>query len=55
MKNQASNVNPSTFQELASFLNALNGSKSSDRPLLAKTASPDRMVSRLEQQFAGRA
>lgn len=52
MKNQTINVNPSTFQELAGFLNALNSSKFSQEPLLKKTEAPLRMLYRLEKQLA---
>jgi hypothetical protein len=54
MKNQETNGNPSTFQELASFLNVLNGNKNSDKPLLKKSESPSRMVYHLEKQFQGK-
>lgn len=52
MKNQASNGNPSTFQELASFLNTLNGSKHKGQPLLKKSDNQGKMLHRLEQQLA---
>lgn len=52
MKNQASNGNPSTFQELASFLNVLNGSKNTSQPLLKKPEAPGKMLYRLERQLA---
>ncbi|MCC6371614.1 MAG: hypothetical protein IT236_11465 [Bacteroidia bacterium] len=52
MKNQATTGNPSTFQELASFLNVLNSNKSSGSPLLKKAESPERIVMHLEKQFS---
>jgi hypothetical protein len=52
MKNQESIGDPSTFQELASFLNVLNGNKSSASPLLKKADSPDRIIMHLEKQFS---
>ncbi len=54
MKNQALSGNPSTFQEWASFLSVLNGSKNSDKPLLKKTESPYRMVFHLEKQLVSK-
>lgn len=51
MKNQAPTGNPSTFQEWASFMSVLNGSKHSDKPLLKKTESSYRLVFNLEKQL----
>ena len=52
MNNQANTVNSSRFQELASFLNKLNSSKTSSAPLLTKAESPERIIMHLEEQFA---
>lgn len=52
MNNQANTGNSSKFQELASFLNKLNSSKSSPAPLLKKAESPERIIMHLEEQFA---
>ena len=53
MNNQVNTGNStSKFQELASFLNKLNSSKSSASPLLKKAESPDRIIMNLEEQFS---
>lgn len=52
MKNQSSTGNPSTFQELASFLTVLNGGKSSTAPFLKKPEFSERVIFNLEKQFS---